>query len=36
VDWRSQYNLGGPITPTSDMAELTVSPLIVTAGHPYG
>ncbi len=36
VDRRSKYNLGGPITPTSDTAELTVSPLIVTAGHRYG
>ena len=31
-----QVQSRGTITPTSDMAELTVSPLIVTAGHRYG
>ena len=31
----SKYNSGGLITPTSDMVELTVSSLIVTAGHLY-
>ncbi len=36
VDRRSKYKSGGPITLTSDMAELTVLPLIVDMAELIG